>query len=36
MIDKVLMNVDDEKLINDVHEDVRTFMKQFPLYPELG
>ena len=36
MIDKVLMNVDDENVINDVHQEVRTFMKQFPLYPELG
>lgn len=36
MIDKVLMNADDETLINDVREDVKSFMKQFPLYPELG
>ncbi|MCH5598089.1 serine hydroxymethyltransferase [Niabella ginsengisoli] len=36
MIDKVLMNPDDEKLIENVREDVKAFMKQFPLYPELG
>lgn len=35
MIDKVLMNADDEKLITDIREDVKTFMQQFPLYPEL-
>jgi len=36
MIDKVLMNVDDEKVISTVKLDVRAFMQQFPLYPELG
>jgi len=36
MIDKVLMNADDEKVINAVKMDVRAFMQQFPLYPELG
>lgn len=36
MIDKVLMNADDEKVIADVRQDVKTFMQQFPLYPELG
>ena len=36
MIDKVLMNIDDEKIIADVRGEVRTFMQQFPLYPELG
>jgi glycine hydroxymethyltransferase len=36
MIDKVLMNADDEKTISAVRSDVKTFMKQFPLYPELG
>lgn len=35
-IDKVLMNADDEKLAGDVHKQVNEFMKQFPLYPELG
>jgi glycine hydroxymethyltransferase len=36
LIDKVLMNADDEKLIASVKTDVKDFMKQFPLYPELG
>ncbi|MCP9751753.1 serine hydroxymethyltransferase [Ferruginibacter sp. HRS2-29] len=35
LIDKVLMNVDDEAVINSVKEEVFTFMAQFPLYPEL-
>jgi len=36
MIDKVLMSADDEKIIASVRADVKDFMKQFPLYPELG
>ena len=36
MIDKVLMNADDEAVILAVKEDVKSFMQQFPLYPELG
>ena len=35
-IDRVLMNIDDEATISAVKEEVKTFMKQFPLYPELG
>lgn len=35
MIDKVLMNIDDEKTISDTKAEVKTFMQQFPLYPEL-
>lgn len=35
MIDRVLANADDEKVIADVKAGVRTFMKDFPLYPEL-
>jgi glycine hydroxymethyltransferase len=35
MIDKVLMNADDEKTIGSVKEEVKQFMQQFPLYPEL-
>ncbi len=35
-IDRVLMNIDDANTINTVKEEVKTFMKQFPLYPELG
>lgn len=36
MIDKVLMNADDAAVIDSVKTEVRTFMQQFPLYPELG
>ncbi len=36
LIDKVLTNADDENVIKSVKGDVQTFMKQFPLYPELG
>ena len=35
LIDKVLMNIDDENIIASVKEEVKTFMNQFPLYPEL-
>ena len=35
-IDKVLMNADDEALLATVKDEVNGFMKQFPLYPELG
>ncbi len=35
-VDKVLMNIDDEKIIGSVQNDVKEFMKGFPLYPELG
>ena len=36
MIDKILMNADDENMIASIRADVKEFMKQFPLYPELG
>jgi glycine hydroxymethyltransferase len=36
LLDKVLMNIDNEKIIAGVKEEVKIFMKQFPLYPELG
>jgi glycine hydroxymethyltransferase len=36
LVDKVLMNADDEKVISGVKAEVKEFMKQFPLYPELG
>lgn len=35
-IDQVLMNADDESKIAAVKNEVRHFMQQFPLYPELG
>ncbi len=36
MIDTVLMNVENEKIIAGISGDVRTLMSRFPLYPELG
>ena len=36
LIDKVLMNADDENTITEIRNEVKEFMKQFPLYPELG
>jgi len=36
MIDKVLMNLDSEEIISGVKAEVKEFMQQFPLYPELG
>ncbi len=34
-VDKVLMNLDDEKTISSVKNEVKDFMKKFVLYPEL-
>ncbi|HEY9363977.1 MAG TPA: serine hydroxymethyltransferase, partial [Chitinophagaceae bacterium] len=34
-IDKVLMNIEDEKTASNVSAEVKTFMQKFPLYPEL-
>jgi glycine hydroxymethyltransferase len=36
LIDRVLMDIDNEDTINSVKEEVKSFMQQFPLYPELG
>jgi len=36
LIDRVLMNGDDENIISYVRNQVNEFMEQFPLYPELG
>lgn len=36
MIDKVLMNIDDEAVVASVKDDVKNFMQKFPLYPELN
>ena len=35
VIDKVLMNADDEQLITNTRKEVNEYMKQFPLYPEM-
>jgi len=34
-VDRILMNIDDEKTIRAVSTEVKEWMKQFPLYPEL-
>lgn len=36
LIDRVLMNIDDESVILSVKEEVKQFMGAYPLYPELG
>ena len=36
LIDRVLMNIDDETTISNVSGEVKNFMQRFPLYPELG
>lgn len=36
LVDKVLQNIDNENVITEVRNDVRSFMEKFPLYPELG
>ena len=36
LIDRVLMNIDDEETVLAVKKEVAAFMIQFPLYPELG
>ena len=36
LIDRVLMNIDNEKIIEDVKNEVKGFMQNYPLYPELG
>jgi len=35
-LDTIMMNIDDEKTIISVKNEVKEFMKKFPLYPELG
>lgn len=35
LIDKVLMNADDDNIIASVKMEVKELMQQFPLYPEL-
>ena len=36
LIDNVLMKIDDDNVIRNSREEVKTLMNQFPLYPELG
>ena len=35
-IDRVLMHIDDDLVVASVATEVKAFMKQFPLYPEIG
>ena len=35
MVDRILINPEDESLINTVKGEVKEFMVQYPLYPEL-
>ncbi|MEP7254090.1 MAG: serine hydroxymethyltransferase, partial [Ginsengibacter sp.] len=35
LVDKVLMNADDEKIIASVKSEVKELMEKFPLYPDL-
>jgi glycine hydroxymethyltransferase len=36
MVNRVLMNIDDEGKIGTVKKEVKEFMRQFPLYEELA
>jgi glycine hydroxymethyltransferase len=36
LLDKILMNTDNDSLIASVRNEVKELMQQFPLYPELG
>ena len=36
LVDKVLMNADDTKILTSVRRDVADLMNKFPLYPELN
>ena len=36
VIDRSLMNADDEAILAAIRKEVNAFMEQFPLYPELG
>ena len=36
VIDRSLMNADDEPVLAAIRKEVNAFMEQFPLYPELG
>ncbi|MEO6327507.1 MAG: serine hydroxymethyltransferase [Ginsengibacter sp.] len=35
MVDKILMNIDSENVVTGVREEVKEWMKKFPLYPEI-
>src|SRR4051812_5180088 len=35
VMDKVLMHADDESMVSNTSKEVKAYMKQFPLYPEM-
>lgn len=35
LIDKVLMHIDDDRVIKNVQQEVKSMMQSFPLYPEI-
>ena len=35
-IDRILLNADNDAMASDIKEEIRNFMQQFQLYPELG
>jgi glycine hydroxymethyltransferase len=36
LIDKVLMNIDNNSIVESVNDEVKAMMSAFPLYPEMG
>ncbi len=34
-VDNILMNIDDKQTIESTGNDVKNFMKKFPLYPDV-
>ena len=36
MLDKVLMNIDSNDVVDEVRVEVKMIMNEFPLYSELG
>ncbi len=35
-IDEAIQNAEDESVLADIRKKINRYMKQFPLYPELG
>ena len=36
LLDRSLMNADNDAVLDGIRKEVNGFMQQFPLYPELG
>ncbi len=36
VVDNALINADDENTLSAIRKQVKEYMEQFPLYPELG